>query len=426
MKLSLEALQGALPEGGLFRGGWRFSPEPFRLSKSEGRMLGSLGHPLARFQASCEELYQRSASGRVAGWIAELLDTGKPAWMVDLQRSAGLRGVVPRVIRPDLLVGEDGFSLTELDAVPGGMGMTAWLSGVYARAGFEVLGGGEGMVEGFRDVLAEEGAVLISAEAADYRLEMAWLTAAAGGGREVLAAEEYEADGRALYRFFEWFDWEAVSRARRLAEQSAEGAVRMTPPCKPHLEDKLWLALLWTPALRPLWEDLLRGSHLERIRRLVPFGWVVDPAPLPPQAALPRLEVNGWKEVAGFSQKDRRLVLKISGFHETAWGSRGVHIGNDLSGAEWGERLGEALGEFDRQPWLMQEFGESRVVEHPVFNAEGGVEMMRGRVRLCPYYFTDEGGRTRLGGCLATIVPADKKKVHGMKDAVLVPCVVGD
>ena len=30
----------------------------------------------------------------------------------------------------------------------------------------------------------------------------------------------------------------------------------------------------------------------------------------------------------------------------------------------------------------------------------------------------------RLGGVLATIVPADKKIVHGMTDAVLVPCVV--
>jgi len=28
-----------------------------------------------------------------------------------------------------------------------------------------------------------------------------------------------------------------------------------------------------------------------------------------------------------------------------------------------------------------------------------------------------------LGGCLATIVPADKKKIHGMRDGILVPCM---
>ena len=30
----------------------------------------------------------------------------------------------------------------------------------------------------------------------------------------------------------------------------------------------------------------------------------------------------------------------------------------------------------------------------------------------------------QLGGVLATIVPEDKKIIHGMKDAILVPCRV--
>jgi len=44
---------------------------------------------------------------------------------------------------------------------------------------------------------------------------------------------------------------------------------------------------------------------------------------------------------------------------------------------------------------------------------------------LCPYYFVSGEGdsaRPTLGGVLATIVPADKKIVHGMADAVLAPC----
>ena len=182
--------------------------------------------------------------------------------------------------------------------------------------------------------------------------------------------------------------------------------------------------MLWTPALKPVWEKVLRGSHLARVREIVPPGWVVDPAPLPPQAALPVLGVNSWEEVANFSQKQRRLVLKISGFHETAWGSRGVHIGHDLSQTEWSERVHGAMADFDRQPWIMQEFREGRLVEHPVYQEDGSFAMMRGRVRLCPYFFTDEQGSTTLAGALATLAPADKKKIHGMRDAVLLPCVV--
>ncbi len=426
MELSLSKLRSALPEGGLFGGGgWRYSPQPLRLSRAEARHLMTLGHPLAKFQQACDTLYRRSAAGKLPGWLADLLDAGKPEWMRCLQRGPASAGQFPRVIRPDLIWTEQGLAMTELDSVPGGIGMTAWLSRVYAEAGFDVLGGPEGMLDGFRSLLPAGGAVLVSKEAADYRPEMDWITRQLGPSWEVASAETYEPDGRDLYRFFELFDWKSVPAAERIAAAAAAGTVSVTPPFKPHLEDKLWLALLWSPSLKREWAQVLRGSHLQRLRELVPFGWVLDASPLPPHAALPRLDAHAWEEVAGFSQKDRQLVLKISGFHETAWGSRGVFIGHDLSAAEWSERLLKALQQAHTQPWMVQQFHEGRAIEHPVFRDDGSVEMMQGRVRLCPYFFTDTAGITRFGGCLATIVPMDKKKIHGMRDGILVPCVIG-
>mgnify|MGYP000476925490 CR=1 FL=1 len=280
-------------------------------------------------------------------------------------------------------------------------------------------------LQGFRSLLPSGGTVLVSDESADYRPEMTWLTGELGAAWKVTPAEEYEPDGQALYRFFELFDWESIASARHLADGAAAGKIEITPPFKPHLEDKLWLALLWSPALKKSWEQILRGSHLKRLRELVPFGWVLDPEPLPPHAALPRLNAHSWAEVAGFSQKERKLVLKVSGFHETAWGSRGVFIGHDMPAAEWSERLQTALDQSSEQPWILQEFREARRIEHPVFREDGSVELMQGRARICPYFFTDNLGETKFGGCLATIVPADKKKIHGMTDGVLVPCVIG-
>ena len=122
------------------------------------------------------------------------------------------------------------------------------------------------------------------------------------------------------------------------------------------------------------------------------------------------------------SQRDRRLVLKVSGFSELAWGSRGVYIGHDEPGASWAKLLKQAEEQFERQPWMMQEFSEARLLEHPYFDRESGeVKVMKGRARLCPYYFVTPQDGVKLGGCLATIVPADKKKIHGMEDAILVP-----
>jgi hypothetical protein len=46
---------------------------------------------------------------------------------------------------------------------------------------------------------------------------------------------------------------------------------------------------------------------------------------------------------------------------------------------------------------------------------------MRGRVRVCPYFFVGEKSIV-CGGALATICPDDKKLLHGMRDAVLAPC----
>ncbi|MEI7955311.1 MAG: hypothetical protein WCJ66_09100 [Verrucomicrobiota bacterium] len=426
MELSLSKLQSALPEGGLFGGGgWRYSPQPLRLTRAEARQMMALGHPLAKFQQACDRLYRSSAGEKGPPWLAPLLDAGKPEWMLAWQRDGRTADEFPRVVRPDLILTEQGFAMTELDSVPGGMGVTAWLSRVYAEAGFDVLGGAEGMLEGFRSLLPNGGAVLLAEESADYRPEMAWLTRQLGTAWEVVPAETYAADGRDVYRFFELFDWRSVPAAEALAAASAAGGASVTPPFKPHLEDKLWLALLWSPSLKREWEQALRGAHLQRLRQLVPFGWVLDATPLPPHAALPRLDVHAWHEVAAFSQKDRHLVLKISGFHPTAWGSRGVFIGHDLSSAEWSDRLIHALDDAQSQPWMLQQFHEGRPVEHPVFRDDGSVEMMQGRVRLCPYFFTNRAGVTRFAGCLATIVPLDKKKIHGMRDGILVPCVIG-
>lgn len=416
-----------LPPQGLFREPgipWRLSPEPLRLPRALVRRLEGLGHVLACFQDAAHELYLRSVDGREAPWLAPLLDAGKPEWLVRAQRRYR-RKAGPALIRPDLLWCEDGPALAEIDSVPGGAGLTLFLSRVYARRGFPVLGGADGILEGFRRAHPGGARIAVSEESADYRPEMAYLSDALGDAYPCGDAEtlpESLPEGSCLYRFFELFDTAAIPPARALIEAASQGAFRMSPPPVAHLEEKVWLALFHYPGLRSYWQRELRGAHLECLRRIIPYGWIVDPAPLPPQAALPRLNLNSWSEVAELSQKQRRLVLKISGFDERAWGARGVVIGHDVSAAQWAEALRSALDEYPHKLRLMQEFRETRLIEHPYLEHDGSIRLMRGRVRLCPYYFRDPDGRTSLSGCLATIVPEDKKKIHGMREAILVPC----
>ena len=127
-------------------------------------------------------------------------------------------------------------------------------------------------------------------------------------------------------------------------------------------------------------------------------------------------------------QRERDLILKVSGFSPKAWGARGVFLGSDLSQADWAAAVDQAIASFRSSPHVLQRYHKPAAHHAAWFNFDTGqLTPMTGRVRLCPYYFVageHEACRATLGGVLATIVPADKKIVHGMSEAVMAPCSV--
>jgi len=173
--------------------------------------------------------------------------------------------------------------------------------------------------------------------------------------------------------------------------------------------------------LREFWRRELGEKYFLQLQKVIPYTWLLDPTPLPQHAVLPRLEIHDWREASRFSQKDRDLLLKVSGFSPLGWGSRGVSLGSDLAHGEWEKRIEQALATFDSSPTILQKFHKGKLFDHHYADADSGeLKMMKGRVRLCPYFFV-EPDKVRLRGALATIVPADKKFLHGMRDAIMVP-----
>jgi hypothetical protein len=448
----LDAIRGAIPAEGLFaEKDWLISPEAFPIPEKFAAELEQLGHRLFVFQRACNQLYQLSARGKQPAWIAEYLDAGKPAELIELSRQKIFRDELPRVIRPDLILTENGYTIAEIDSVPGGIGLTAWLNRTYGSLGQEVIGGESGMFDGFQTVLPNGGDILVSEESATYRPEMKWLarelTSSRARSRDpeevtlkveqrdpstslgmtqlswrVLSAENYQPQSdRDVYRFFELFDLPNIPNIHLLLEAAADGAVRVTPPLKPFLEEKMWFALFWLTPLREFWRRELGEKYFLKLQEVIPYSWLLDPTPLPQHAVIPRLEIHDWREAKKFSQKHRDLLLKVSGFSPLGWGSRGVVLGADLPQAGWQRQIENALKSFSTQPAIMQQFHKGVLFEHPYFESETGeLRTMKGRVRLCPYYFV-EGDRVRMRGALTTIVPADKKLIHGMRDGILVP-----
>ena len=453
---------------------WRVSPVPFPLTERDLSFFEDLGPRLLSFSKALNRLYLESVKGRQPFWVHQYLDQGKPQALLEFARMKRFREALPLVIRPDVIPTETGMTITELDSVPGGIGITGSLSSAYAALGDTLVGGADGMIEGFAGLFrsgdpslpstssglrtgsagGDAGcvAIVVSDEAEDYRTEMDWVACRLRDTgldtycvhpRDLRFTEDQPSSVPTLfastpsgerpvshvYRFFELFDLDNIPKSELLMYSAKKGGVRVTPPYKPWMEEKLAFALLHHPMLEGFWSGALGPDVFEHLRQVMPRTWIVDPRPLPPSAIIPGLTLDGkavsdWRQLAHATQKQRQCVLKPSGFSELAWGSRGVVVGHDVPQSAWAAKLDHAMDAFSSTPYVFQAFHKGRQFEMPYWDERTGqLASMEGRARLSPYYFVS-GDEVTLGGILATVCPKDKKLLHGMRDAILAPCAL--
>ncbi|HAV13280.1 MAG TPA: hypothetical protein DCX06_07310, partial [Opitutae bacterium] len=447
---------------------WRYSPEAFALSSSQLKEIRLIGQACYDFYRALESLYLKSFEGKnvlrnralKAPWVAEYLDRGKPQVLIEHARSKGLRGSTPIVIRPDLLITDNGFAMTEIDSVPGGIGLTAFLNRLYEPHHGDALIGAadQNMIEAFYRALCKRApamtapyiALIVSDEAATYRPEMEWLASQLRlrgrrvhvfhpddvmplGDKICVSTDGDPQQVDVLYRFWELFDLANVSIADFLLKAGSEAQLSLTPPMRPFQEEKLSLALFHHHVLEDYWKESLSRQSLRVLKKVIPKTWVMDPVKLPPNAVLDAPYIGGkpivnWSQLVDASKKERNLIIKISGFHESAWGARSVTLGSDSSKADWEAAIQQATTMADTSLHILQVYEKPKRLKHPVYASGGShIYSMEGRMRLCPYYFVNEETQhADLHGVLATLCPADKKIIHGMKDAALMPCVLSD
>lgn len=431
----------------LFAGkNWEIAAKAWSFSPAETCELERIGEACLAFYRASEKLYRASVSGKsllrnaelYAPWAAKILNRGKPAQLIKHQGAHALAGSLPPVIRPDLLLTADGFALTELDSVPGGIGLTAFLETCYLgetrmpELFFEAITGGN---------LSHRVAFAVSEESADYRPEFEWL---AGRLRKTCGAEivvcnpnelTISGDGvwfsreriNIVYRFFELFDRENFPMQETLMDAVERGNVCVCPPMRAFQEEKMNLALFHHPALSAFWREVLKEEHFSVLEKIIPRTWILEPLESLPAGALllaPK-PMRHWSELAALPRSERNYVLKASGFCENAWGARSVNIGNDASQREWEDAVAEALesGRKDNL-YVLQDFKKASRINFRIFDTAGKERTLSGRTRICPYYFVKDGKTAQLGGALATVCPADKKIIHGMRSASLAPCAL--
>jgi hypothetical protein len=263
-------IRDQIPANGLFAGmEWKISPAPFPLGENLAKEIESLGRVLLQFYRATNLLYRKSVEGKQPEWISRWLDLGKPRELIELQRAAVFRNDFPRVIRPDILLTENGFSITELDSVPGGIGLTAWLGKTYSESKIrnpesKIIGGADGMIRGFESIFgdAKQIHIVVSEEAKTYRPEMEWLASQIQSSEFRIENSDFFdfKEGDAIYRFFELFDLPNITNAKKIFELAVEKKIKLTPPPKPIFEEKMLFALLWNRNLQNFWRQEL-GEH---------------------------------------------------------------------------------------------------------------------------------------------------------------------
>jgi len=308
---------------------------PLTLLHSDVEWIKALGRHLHAFNCSAESLYLDSAAGREPRWISRYLDQGKPDSLVRYSRLLQIQRSRPTVIRPDVIPTPDGMLITELDAVPGGMGVIARSSELYNELGYKLVGDDVTLPRAFAEMVkAVSGdpsprlAIVVSDESSAYRVEMAWLSerlADYGIEARTVAPEDlcFSDDGVAVkspsgdfnvsvvYRFFELFDLPNIPNLEALMRLNARNRVVVVPPFRPVFEEKMWAALLGHPVLAAYWQSALGAEGCAFLRACFPPTWILDPEPVPPYATIPGLiiggtAVNSWESLQDLARPSQQ------------------------------------------------------------------------------------------------------------------------
>ncbi len=219
---------------------------------------------------------------------------------------------LPVIIRPDMIPTDDGLSSRSSTRCLAALASWRRCPRPYARLGFDLVGGADGIVEGFwaGGLRAGRGdddpflAIVVSDESDAYRGEMQWLSdrlrALGRRGSDGAPPGAHlhrrwalcrsrgtnDCDIDVLYRFFELFDLKNIPKIDLILYAIRKELVQATPPLKSHLEEKLLMALLHHGSLA----FLLVGAAGARdatssCGASFPMSWVMDARPLPPHAA---------------------------------------------------------------------------------------------------------------------------------------------
>ena len=392
---------------------FRVSPDVFPLP-SQVR-LREYGPAFVQYYRACKKLIAELEDDH--RW-KKYLNHSKPAWMIEHAKQDERSHVF---LRPDFILTDDDPVATEIETSPFGLGLSYFLDNAYKKAGQQTAADEQAVLRAIQSAAGESICFVVTEYTDQYKGQFAYLCneLAQLGIRAVMTyPEELKLQGDNCTVGNQRYD--SVYRCFYLHQASDDPQLQAIscfantiPPCKPQLEEKALMGMLRDKEFESFFQKELPEEQREILQRTIPRTWVVDAANVPED-----LGIKEWGDLADLSRKQRKFILKTSGFSSEGSWAKGVVFLEKLNKKNCRETM-EGAAHADGL-YVLQEFRKGANFSHRYFDFHASeMKPMKGRVRVTPYYSVEDGSllTAKATMCEGTDI------IHGMVDSINVPVV---
>ena len=366
------------------------SPTPFELPIAVKQRLGAYGESISIFYQACDSIFRELKDHH--RW-KNILTNNRPEWL--LQKAKDEDDAISHIfLRPDFILTEDGVVTAEIETSPFGLALALFLNEAYAEDSDKP---NSQFVETFMtEVMGNDKSkslcFMLTEHTKKYRGQFEYLAKLLmENGVNVLIAmpEDIEIKNQecflngmkidVMYRMFYLHEAVQDESIAKILQQN----LKVFPGYKSHLEEKAMMAMFFDDEFESIFRMIL-GRHYDLLKDILPPTYVLHESP--PS----KLGISNWEELAKISRKERRFVLKVSGFSDLGSWSKGVTFLNKLSQQQCREVIQEALA--GETTFVIQEFKKGKNFQQEYYDFEkSNLAAMNGRVRFTPYFSARNG-----------------------------------
>lgn len=379
---------------------FRVSPQPLTLSKTQYEDLVRIGSEVTAYFRTVEHLYNTNHD------VEELLDRNLPSVM------GGIRSFNFLFVRPDLIITNEGFRLCEIETSSFGLSLADILNRAYIAAGIQTMVGQETLSQYLRANTAQSGLVIDSTKTKAFEGQLRYLAERllSGEGRQWALADMGSnlTASAAIWRAFYLGDYNADPLVHQfiLDQIDKNNDANVIPGLSPQMEEKAVLALIWDKRFDGYFRDRLGEESVLFLRQLIPPTWVVGSE----SYFLPG-GFDSALELSQRSSRNRRYVLKSSGFGDNpSWGE-GVNFLHKLSANKCAQIITKTVNDADL--YIIQEYKEGIKISSSYLE-NGSVIKFEGRARITPYYAVGDGSLLAIKATLR----ANTELIHASTDSI--------